>query len=390
MAMQSPTTIPSAEAARKGHGGFLFDNWFGKWVLQRLTGFCVWLWFFIRFFDLRVPFAPSLSREWLLLPAACNLILIVLFRRWVRLLAYPFYVLFFPLTAIVLISRPLFSILTLPVQAGRFMSSARALILVTVICIGGWVLAVSPGYPATQAIAALVAHSATFLLFMSVFRWASNPYKPFIAPLEFFSSKGASFFEKNIVRPTLETGAQRDTYVTWCKWILKFIDWIYPSDAPLEKGVTGFAFGSIVTVGVSVFIVVYVVLALSFAFTMLRVESAWGPQLSGIGASRTLFDYLYVTLLSEATAVPSGVVPLTLMGQILVIWNVLSGVLLLTLLIALFTTSVGMRADKAVSTISGHLDTERERYSGWLKTLQSAPKSPAVVIEGKATKIGEP
>jgi hypothetical protein len=78
------------------------------------------------------------------------------------------------------------------------------------------------------------------------------------------------------------------------------------------------------------------------------------------------------------------------MGQILVIWNVLSGVLLLTLLIALFTTSVGMRADKAVSTISGHLDTERERYSGWLKTLQSAPKSPAVVIEGKATKIGEP
>lgn len=373
-----------SEESKKGRLSFIFDTWFGKWFIQRFPALLVWVWLILRFLNVPLPLAPHLPREWLLLPCAASALMMLVAGRGTRLGLYPFYIILFPFLAIFLIGRAFYRLFQIPFQTGRFLSSSRAAAIFLIVATIAWALSFALDNINGRAIASIVALSVTFLLLIQFFRWAANPYRPLTTAAEFFSTKITPWIEGQFIAPGRSgNGRQRQTAATYCEWILKGIDRIQPSDPTPEEGVTGFATARLVPLAISMFIVAYLILATSFAMVLLRSQDAWGPQIVGLGENPGFGDFLYFTLLAQATEVASSVVPTTSFGQVLIAWMVLTGILLLTLLIALFTTSIGVHGESAIETLRNQITLERERYTEWLVELPEPEGSAEPDLENQ-------
>jgi cell division protein FtsL len=388
--------VEQSKSPKRKHASIIFDTWLGKWFIQRLTALLVWYWFLLRFLNQPLPFGLYLPREYLLIPAGAALLLMLVFGRWLRFFFYPFYVFFFPLLVLWALFRLFAKMVNIPIQAGHFARSGRLILVLLIVAFAAWLSAFTAESTSIQVVASLLAHSATFILFLYTFRWASNPYRPLTKAVEFFSQQGSELIGKSLVEPTLEDQVQFRTSAKFiCEKILVAIDFLYPPESPRERGIAGFTYNQLVPTTIFSFIVIYAVLALSFAFTLDKIEKAWGQQFTGLGSNPTIGDYIYFTFLSQATAVPDGVYPLTTLGQVWLVWMVLTGILLLTLLIATFTTAVGVYSENAVETIGQTLAHEKQRYSEWLNLLSetAADESPVdedTVLEGDFKQIESP
>lgn len=131
----------------------------------------------------------------------------------------------------------------------------------------------------------------------------------------------------------------------------------------------------------------YAILGSSFSVALFHVERAWGPLIEGIGDPRTLFSYFYFSFLSQATAVPDGIRPLSVYGQIWILWVVMTGILLLTVLIALFTTSVGVHAESALSEVRTFSEDARRDLTLWRgQLMQPVIETQVVEVEAKVVE----
>lgn len=376
----------SEQSIDQSKGARLFNSLFGKWFLHRLSAFFIWYWFLLRFLHLDLPGNLTFSFEYLLLPSAITTFLMIVFGQWARLFFYPFYVFTFPGLVLFLITRGIYRVVKFPLVAGKFAFSSRTILLSILVLLAVLPISIYASNAKTAATAALIAHLFIFFLFLQVFRLASNPYKPLTGILQFLSSTGSSWVETSFIKPGLtKDGQTRQTAITFSEWIIKGIDRIYPESDYADRGIAGFARAGVVPFAMAVFIIIFILIAVSFAIVHMKLELAWGPQISGLGSSPSLWDYFYTSLLIEATAIPNQISPITILGQILILWNLLSGILLLTLLLAMFTTSVGIHGESSVEEIGLILSSERERYSSWLETIKLANSSDENIIGDEFT-----
>jgi hypothetical protein len=348
------------------------------------------LWFIFRFLNVPLPFFPQYPREILLIPLVIAILLIVLSQRWARLLFYPIYALFSPLIAAYYLGKWGYSIIKIPFQATQLLASTRTAIILVAISLISWLLSFRLIDLEARAIISIFAHVSTFLLLIQLFRWASNPFRPLLALVELFSKKFSPFYEKYSIKPARNSGStDKKNIENQLGYILKGFDFIQPSNMEHDKGIIGFATAGLVPFGISIFITIYFILAISYSVVLMNLQIAWGNQLLGLGEHPVFTDYLYFSILAQATVIPSPIAPITHLGQFLIIIPVITGILLLTLFIALFTTSIGIHGKTSINKLRNLISSERKRYLDWRKELQENSIDQALVIEGKAIPMDE-
>ncbi|MEW6210827.1 MAG: hypothetical protein AB1631_20850, partial [Acidobacteriota bacterium] len=354
-------TRDKIQASGEKAGYSLIESPFGKWILYRLFTAIAWYWLILRVFDKQLPFGIQIDRDYLITPFLLSWLILILAKRWWRVFFHFPYFLIFPFLMLFVLSRWAFKLLKvtmkLPIRAFRAAKSGAAIFLTLLGIIIGWGIAFLSHRPHARAWASLVAHIATYIMFLQSFRWASNPYYPLLAVIEFLSDKGQKFFEKSYVNPGLtDKGNKRQTALDACEWCLKIIDKIYEVNAPMKRGITAYTYKKILPTFTFGFLILYVVLATSFGLTLYEIERAWGTLIQGIPDTSTRLSYLYFSFLSQATAVPDEIKPISPYGQIWIVWVVMTGVLLLTILIGLLTTAVGLQGENVLAELRGFLE----------------------------------
>ena len=358
-----------------------FKTWASRWLVYRPPSALVWAWLLLMLFGRPITVSLPVSPGILLLPALVAWILLLFIGGWGRFAFYPLYVLLFPLLVLFYAIIFLAKLFSVPLKVGRFVTSGRLIVLaIIVIALGSLAYFLVPD-PSVRAVASISALVALYILFLQSFRFAANPFRPLTGFFTFFGDQGEAFIRRTYIKPALEKRGQgTDMAIRVCNWIIRAIDYLEPSDTTQEGGLVGATRSFLVPTTIFAFILVFVSLAFAFALTIQAIEAAWGPQFTGLGDVPNLMDYLYFSILTQATVIPSGVSPLSAFGQILIIWIVLTGVLLLTLLLATFTTSVGIHGETAMNSIRDSLESERRRFHDWKVNLESEPDIPPEAI----------
>lgn len=365
---------------------------FRDWFLYRMPASLTWYWLILRFSNRGLPFHSPIDRDYLVIPFLTAWVLLLLARKWWRVIFYLPYVVLFPvlvlLTLAWLVYRFFKSTAVVPVQAFRIARSGGAIFVTFMAVIAGWTITLLGARPSTRAAAALAAHVSTYLLFLQGFRWASNPYRPLLAVLEFLSEKGRKVLETTLIQPGMkDAGEKRKTAIEACDWCIKALDRLYQAKAPLRQGLMAFTYGNLLPSFIYGFVFVYCTLALSFSVCLRQVELAWGPILSGIGNPPTKLSYFYFSFLTQATAVPNDVRPLSAYGQLWILWLVTTGILLLTILIALFTTSLGVHGGNALTEVRNFSEGAKRDLVTW-RTELSRPVIDVEVADVKSVTVG--
>lgn len=388
----SKPTVSSTETSNPPKTENGWSTFLKKWVLFRLFAALAWSWLILTLIGKEVSFGGPLNRNYLALPFLIAWIGFVIAHKWGRVLFYFPYVVFFPILILVTVGWWIFQFfrktLKWPIRVLRAIKSGTTIFIVFVGILISWIVTLVSASPTNRAIASLIALAGTYLLVLQSFRWASNPYRPLLAVIEFLSEKGSKAFEEAYVKPGMtDQNRKRDTAIEACDWCLKALDKLYQAKAPLSHGVAAFTHRSLLPSFVFGFIALYAILASSFSVALFHIERAWGSVVEGIGNPPTLFSYFYFSFLSQATAVPDGIRPLSVYGQIWILWVVMTGILLLTLLIALFTTSVGVHGDNAlleVRTFSEHARRDLNTWRGQLS--QPIIETEVVDVEEKVVE----
>jgi hypothetical protein len=380
-----PKDAPTAARGQTSKGRL--SNFLRDWFVYRFPAALTWFWIILRFTGRGLPFKIPLDRDYLVIPFLIAWVVLILARGWLRAIFYLPYLLTFPLLILIAICWWIFlffkSTLVVPVQAFRIARSGAAIFVTFMAIVVGWAITLMGSRPSTRAAAALAAHTGTYLLFLQSFRWASNPYRPLLAIIEFLSEKGRKFFENTYINPGMkDAGDKRNSAIKACNWCLKWLDKLYQAKAPLKQGLMAFTYGNLLPSFIYGFIVIYCVLALSFSVTLYEIERAWGPIVSGLGSPTTSLSYFYFSFLTQATAIPSDVRPLSAYGQLWILWLVMTGILLLTILIASFTTSLGVHGGNALTEVRAFSESARQDLIRWQAEL-SQPVIEAEVVSSK-------
>lgn len=360
------------------------------WLLYRLPAALFWYWIILRVSGGRISNYTGIYQDYLAIPAIIVLIAFVLAHRWLRAAFYPVYAVGFPLWTCLNIFAWILVLLhktrSLPIRALRTAKSGAAVFLLVLAFLVGWAVTFLSYSPTTRGTSALIAHTATYLLFLQSFRWASNPFKPISKILAFLSEKGRKVMEDTYIKPGLtDVGKKRDEGIKACDWCLKMLDKMYQSSAPLSKGITAITHGKLLPLFIYGFVLTYISISVSFSLALYEIERAWGPIVGGLGGSR--LSYFYFSFLSQATEIPDGIQPVSIYGQLWVVWLVMTGILFLTILITLFTTSFGFHGESAMSEMRNFSEQTRRDLVAWRTQLQQPViDTEAIVVEGKDTK----
>lgn len=340
-----------------------------KWIVFRLTSALTWISLFLSISGITVPII-GWRNYYLIIPSFLVLVVSLFSHYWllflhyiVYLIVFPFWVLFFKLPSLIkYLQIPILSVTYII----RFLISWKMTVILFCLVAGGWYLAITSSSPDTQVTSALTAHTALYLLFLLSFRLASNPYSPILKVIDFLENIGRNYLTKYLVTPSLkESRRDRKQHLEFCENISKLIEKIHQPKMPLRKGLTAYTHGNLFLIFTFVIIFIYSVLASSFALTLYKLETVKGRIIEGIGDKPSLVSYFYFSFLSQATAVPDGIKPISTVGELWIIWNVLTGILLLTVLITLFTSSVGIHGERVLSEINDFFKSIKEEITIW-------------------------
>lgn len=360
-----------------------------KWVAYRLFAALVWCAIILTLSGRELPFGIPIDRIYLAVPFGVAWVAFVFAHRWLLVLLYFPYLVLFPLLVLGGASWWVFQRLRkVPMRIFRTIKSGPMIFMIFMAILVSWTVTFVSGNASHRATASLIALIGTYFLVIQSFRWASNPYRPLLAVVEFLSEKGRKAFEENYLKPGMtDVSQKRDFAIKACDWGLNALERLYAAKAPLRQGLTAFTHRSLMPSFVLGFIGMYAILATSFSCALFRIEQAWGPLIKGIpGDPPTLFSYFYFSFLSQATAVPDGIQPLSVYGQLWILWVVMTGIMLLTILIALFTTSVSVHSENAFLQIRDFSESTRSGLTVWKEQL-SRPVIEAEVIDVEAKPV---
>lgn len=359
----------------------VFDTWFGKTFLYRISAFLVWYFIFIRIFDKNLPFnINNYYQKYLLIPALFSFILLIISWRIDRFLFYPIYIGFFPFALIWIIPKTIYR----GIKFRKILKSWKFTAMLIFIIIVGWIIIFKINNLEISTYISLVTHSACYLLFLNSFNFASNPYKPIENFVKFFGGKASDFLDKIITKPITNPDSQinkqlLNSAVTFYDFIINFIDKLSILENSSSEGLPGFTRKWFVSIFISIFLFLYGLLGISFSISLFWIERAWGTQINGLSSSGEFIDYIYFNFLSLLTAIPNNIQPITVFGKLWIVWIIISGVLLLTILLTMFTTTASMQSDSFINDTVVELKQIRDKYLGWKTSLEEKQN----LIEGE-------
>jgi hypothetical protein len=375
-----PPQPPNSDEESSDKKHFL-DSSFAKWVIYRVFTGLIWSAILLWILGISLPFNVRLW--YLAVPYLLVLIILLFGGKWIRLLRYVFYFLGFIFLVAFLGTSVALVILRIPSIIFRFLRSGRAILITLVIAIVCWTLASNSDDLAETAKFSLIAHVASYVLFLQTFRWASNPYKPILIFSDFIFAKGMWAIEKVYVPAGLkDPKTNRKTAIDICEKALKFLDKYSGTGGSINKYLSRISHTTMLPSFMLGFLLTYFLLALSFSISLNAIENGWGKVIEGLGSDPKLTTYLYFSLVSQATAVPDGVRPETGFGEFWITWLVLTGVLMFSFLITFFTTSLSMVGDSATNQIIEKSKETRDR----IKDYHSQLLQPAIEIEATEVK----
>lgn len=352
-----------------------------KWVVYRLFTTLGWLGLIYKVNNINVFWEVKFNHYWFFAPIFITLIGFLLRNSWIRFFVHPIYFLIFPIIALYIVGKIVY-LLFINIRKyiiGNVPTMASIVIFLMLAAIMGWIIAILPNKFNIQAFAALIAHVSIYLIFLQSFRWASNPFRPLLVVLDFLSHKGLKFIEETCIKPGLTESKKRETALTVCGNLDRIINFIYDPNNMLRRGFTAFTHGKVLPIIIYAFIFCYMCLAISFSFTLYKIEKAFGFIVSGLGKERDIFSYLYFSFLTQATVIPDGVEPLSVYGQIWICLLVFTGVLMLTFLLSLVTTSVGMHNENLLSETRNFFEQAKQNVERWCKELSEPTIETPVV-----------
>jgi hypothetical protein len=352
---------------------------FKVWLLYRLPALAAWVWVGSKLFSINLP--GEFDSKYLLLPILGAFLLLLVRGRVGLAVAYPLYVLLSPLLAIILPTVMVVRVWrSSPADRSwirafarliGFARSFKALVLLLLIVFACWFGVEHANVPNQKATLALIAHITTYILFLQTFRWASNPYKPVLLLLEYLSVDGRDFLKKYWIDDGLKKPvSERGGTIQFCDLLFDALNKLHRPEALLTHGITAITHGSLSAIFIGIFVLIYVALSISFGLSLLQIELGWGKILSGLGETPDFLTYFYFSFLSQATAVPDGVQPAGPAGQIWIIWLVFTGILLLTGLITLFSSSSGIHSESTLEQVDDYFRQMKTQVRVWRRSLK--------------------
>lgn len=354
------------------------------WFLYRIPTLLAWIWLILKLTGWLLPLEYRIE-SYLIYPYLICLLGLVLTGRWLLAIFYPFYfflspllVVFLPIAFIVRgfqeSSNGASRLVSSVSKAVTFLRSFKAIIVLMLIAIMLWLATNFYIDTIYRPSFALAAHISTYLLFLQSFRWAANPYKPILHGLRFISKHGGTIIRTLFIDPNIKKKLEerKQSYQT-CSTILSGLEKIHNPENPLTQGITSITHGRLSAIFTGFFFLMYLMVALSFSQALFEVERGWGKLISGLSEIPDRFTYFYFSFLSQATAIPDGVQALNHYGEIWLIWMVLTGLLLLTGLITLFTSAAGVYSDSTLEEIDTIFDEMKSKVEAYQNELIAAP-----------------
>jgi hypothetical protein len=366
-----------------------FWDLFKKFVLFRLFAFLVWAWLILSYAQLPLPDGWSKYHNLLLVPYGITWVGFFFTSNWLFVITYPFYWIIFPGVLVARTAAWGSWGLRLPFKAFRATKSVAFNVFVVLTIVVSWTVTAKSTYPGTKATAALIALIAVYAILLQSFRWAANPYKPLLVATDFLSGTGRTYMEKMYIIPGLkEKGKKRDEAIKFCESILAALAAFQRPAGPFRFGLSSFTHSKVLPAFIFGSLTMYTVLALSFSLAHYYIDLAWGSIIGGLGPLPLFSTYFYFSFLTQATAIPDGVQPLSVYGQLWIIWLVVTGILLLTVLIAFFTTSLGVQSESTVAEIRSFANRAASDLVRWREELIRAntieeAKDSSSIPEGK-------
>lgn len=228
----------------------------------------------------------------------------------------------------------------------------------------------------SRGVFALGAHIFTYLVFLHTFKWVTNPYQPFVRLSQlvegFITRLVGGFFSAD---PAVQKNRNETNVTAFFESILTVLDSMFPDDRLRDETSTRDFQKSILPHFINGFIVIYLLLSVSFSLALQQVELTWGHLFSNISRTGRFFDYLYFSLLGLLSSLPGNIQPINDNGRLWFLWIIFTGLLLLTFMLGVFSTSFSMLGLNETGKIKGNIMAAKDCLRDGINRLEENPRA---------------
>jgi hypothetical protein len=380
MSEKSVSTNPINSISQRsiGEGILYYLNKYLVWRLPALL-FCVWV--YLRWQDIPVPFFPKFNRDFLVIPVILAELFHILRRDKISVLFFPVYTVFYPVSFIFFVLYDITKILLIPIRLFVIMKAEYTFYLCVFVSVIFWVISAISRDQYSKGVFALGAHVFTYLVFLHTFKWVTNPYQPFVRVSQiverFLGRLVNSFFNDD---PVFQKNRNEKSAIAFLESIQSLLNAFVPQENLSNESVTHNFQKSILPYFINGFIVLYLGLAVSFSVALQQVELTWGRLFINISRTGRFFDYLYFSMLAQISMLTNNVQPISDTGRLWLLWIILTGLLLLTFMLGVFTTSFSMLGKNEIAAIECNLLAARETIQDGINRLEEIQQSNLVSL----------
>lgn len=360
---------------------------FEKWILFRIPAFLFWYWLVSLIIK---DFSGSYFQyadKYLLLSILVSEIILVFLKKWIKLFGLLLYVLAFPLLfpfiLISLLSKVLTLVFKTPAYSLKTIFCDKTFVLNILLLTVFWLLLVKIENPLIESYLALSILITNLIFLAHLFYVAINPlYFLYIfqkviwrisEPIICICIKkwGHLLFKDKSYKSYLET---LDTAVTRVNDKTSNLLDKFNKHKLLLVPLIAF-----------VFLLIFTYFAISIGVCAFKIGDFYGPLLNISEYTSSVFDFIYTTALLMLTILPNNVSPNGVLGQLFILFSVLHGIMIISLLLSGFFAMLSSDNNISKETFSKLIEEMNRDVEKWKQILideqQGSVKTEAVEIK---------
>lgn len=371
MAGKSPRAIPEDPNTKRG---FLF--FLDTYLVWRVPAFLFCLWVVLRWQDIPLSYFPKFNRDLLVIPAILAELYHILRRDKFSVVGFPAYIAVFPVSAVFFLLYDLTRLLMIPIRLFVILKAEYTFYLCVFISAVFWLVSFLSKDQYSRGVFALGAHVFTYLVFLHTFKWVTNPYQPFVRLSQlvegFVTRLVGGFINAD---PAVQKNRNETNVTAFFESMLSVLDTMFPDDRLRDETSTRDFQKSILPHFINAFIVIYLLMSVSFSLSLQQVELTWGHLFSNISRTGRFFDYLYFSLLGLLSSLPGNIQPINDNGRLWFLWIIFTGLLLLTFMLGVFTTSFSMLGLNETGKIKANIMAAKDCLRDGINRLEENPRA---------------
>jgi len=371
MAGKSPRAIPEDPNTKRG---FLF--FLDTYLVWRVPAFLFCLWVVLRWQDIPLSYFPKFNRDLLVIPAILAELYHILRRDKFSVVGFPAYIAVFPVSAVFFLLYDLTRLLMIPIRLFVILKAEYTFYLCVFISAVFWLVSFLSKDQYSRGVFALGAHVFTYLVFLHTFKWVTNPYQPFVRLSQlvegFVTRLVGGFINAD---PAVQKNRNETNVTAFFESMLSVLDTMFPDDRLRDETSTRDFQKSILPHFINAFIVIYLLMSVSFSLSLQQVELTWGHLFSNISRTGRFFDYLYFSLLGLLSSLPGNIQPINDNGRLWFLWIIFTGLLLLTFMLGVFSTSFSMLGLNETGKIKANIMATKDCLRDGISRLEENPRA---------------